>query len=215
MKIFQYMLLVVAAATTGCSSEIPDAKNEKKSSNVATADNEGVVTAEIDANAKSDQTVVASPNSKVAEASVTFPPGSVALSTSMAFGEATDASAAVVAELGLESAVVKSAAPVFLGPSSGTAAATAGTIGLSLPLPLSDLGLGLGLTNAAGKLVFLYAYYSSEGWKSGVKPLTAADLVGTFLRADILGFGYFQIAYLAGSVDAKEVVSQIRPTLKK
>lgn len=216
MKTNQYLSSIFSLAligVTACSSNVPDAENKKKSSNVATTDTDGVVTAEVDADAKTEQTVVSSPNSKIAETAVSFPPGTLAVSTTIALGEATESSNSMVTELGLASAIVKSATPVFVGSATGDAPITAGAIGLSLPLPLSDLGLGL--TTAGGKLVFLYAYYSSAGWKTGVKPLTAADLVGTFLHADVLGFGYFQIAYMATAVEAKEIVTLIRPSLKK
>jgi hypothetical protein len=43
-RIFLPFVLLILSA---CSSTIPDAKSEKKSSNVKTTDNNGVVTAEV------------------------------------------------------------------------------------------------------------------------------------------------------------------------
>ena len=143
---------------------------------------------------------------------MTISPGSLSIPVSMSMGVAGDKSAAIVSESGLTSAVVKAAAPLFAGPVSGSEALVTGALAIGLPLPLSDSALAL--TGTSGKLVFLYVIYTSTGWKSGVKPLTAADLVGTFLRTGVKGFGYFQIAYLATAVEEKEVSSSIRPALK-
>ena len=207
------LISIALVSFFACSSSIPEVENNKKSSNVATTEKDGVVTAEIDANAKSDQTVVASSNSAVADASVSFPPGSLAISTSIALGEATDSGSAFITELGLSAAVVKAAAPVFIGVAAGDMPVTGQSIALSLPLPMSESAVKL--TTATGKLVFFYAIFTAEGWKSGVKPLTSTDLVGTFLQTKILGLGYFQVAYLTTSVEAKEMTTAIRPALKK
>ena len=206
-----FSLLVITSVS--CSSSIPDAESNKKSSNVATTEKDGVVTAEISSSSTSDQTVVASSSSEIADASITFPPGSIAVNTSMALGEATDTSSAIVTELGLATAVVKSAAPVFIGTAAIADMPTAASaLALSLPLPLSDSGIKL--TAETGKLVFFYAILTKEGWKSGVKPLTSADLVGTFLSTKVLGLGYFQISYVTTAVEAKEMTTAIRPSLK-
>lgn len=108
---------------------------------------------------------------------------------------------------------MKAAAPVYIGAATGDMPVAAQSIALSLPLPLSAAGTNL--TTASGKLVFFYAILTAEGWKSGVKPLTSKDLVGTYLNTKILGLGYFQIAYLTTSIEAKEMTTALRPSLKK
>jgi hypothetical protein len=204
---------LLAVAAPACSSDVEDVESTHQSSNVPTTEENGVVSAELKADATTDQTVVASAGSNVADAAVTIPPGSLAVTTTIALGEAEDQSAAILkATTGAEQVVTKSASPLFAGP-TGDPVATAGDLLIDLPLPVDAASLSL--TTAAGKLVFLYSVYTSEGWKSGVKTLTTANLVGTFLHTGIKGFGYFQIAYVPTSVEDKEVVTETKPSLKK
>lgn len=209
------LLVAGAIFAIGCDSSIPDAKSNRRQSNVQTTEQNGVVTADINASATSHQTIVASSTSEVAESAIIFPPGSLTINTSVSLGTAVDKSSTIATEVGLTTAIAKAAAPLYAAPATGDIPTLSGQIAIVMPLPIQDMKVsGLTTISDAGKLVFFYLINTTEGWKSGVKPLTAADLKGTFLNTTVTGFGYFQIAYLADKVEAKEVVTQTRPSLK-
>jgi hypothetical protein len=203
----------LAATAAGCSSDIDDVESKHETSNVATTEEGGVVTAELTADATTDQRVVASGSSDVADASITIPPGALPTAGTIAVGQADDQSAALLKEAtGTDVAVSQAVAPLYAAPTADPIATT-GTLAITLPLPIDASSLKL--TTAAGKLVFIYLVYTKDGYKSGVKTLTTANLVGTFVHTDVLGFGYFQLAYVPATVEDKEVTSKSKPGLKK
>src|SRR5690606_4081485 len=108
---------------------------------------------------------------------------------------ATDLSSSILSENALTATLVTKGPAFFAAPSAGDPPVVSKPLTLSLPIPPPDGGYGL--MASSGKLVFVYVILTSDGWKSGVKPLTASDLAGTFLRTEVLGLGYFQIAYMA------------------
>jgi hypothetical protein len=216
-------ILFMAATVTGlsaCDSNISDAESKKRSSTVATEDTDGVIKGTITSAAGG--TLVASPNSLVADAAVVIPAGALAVDTELSMGEAQSASATLVTELGIAETnlLVSESSPVFIGAAAATAVASPMQIYLPLPVDTSSNLSGLGLTKtnvtlASAKLVFLYTVYVDGGYKSGVKALTAANLVGTFVNMEVKGFGYFQIAYFTTAVEEKEVTTLRQPTLKR
>lgn len=213
---YKYVLisaLTVSGLLCACDSKIDDLESKKESSNVAFTDSDGVVTATIDAAASSDQILVASPNSKVADASITVPPGALAVSTAISLGEASDQSSAILTELGV-STIGTPSTPVYVGPTSATPPNVAVPLTVKLPLPLGDLNTpnSLAATGTESKLVLLYVIYNN-GWKSGVIPLTSDSFIGAFLKQAVQGFGYFQIVYLASAVAEKNGTSVLVPSL--
>ncbi len=209
---FLRLAVVLGLTLSGCSSSIPDLTSGRKASNVATTEADGVVTAKINPSATTDQTVVGSTTSNVADASISFPPGALAIETTLAVGEAVDLSAGIASAAGLTAVVATKGAPLFAAPATGDIPLLTKDVTIVLPLPVSANGLSL--TATSGKLVFLYTVYTSTGWKSGVKPLTAANLVGTFLKTEVKGLGYFQIAYLSEKVEEKEFDTTTQPGLQ-
>ena len=215
---FKYVLVLSSILTAGgiiagCGSKIDDLESARQSSNVAYTDANGVVTATIDASATTNQVLVASPSSKVADAAIIIPPGALSVSTAITLGEATDHSAAILTELGVTS-VGATGTAVYAGPSGTTPPNTAVPLTVKLPLPLGDLNgpTGLNVADTESKLVLLYVVYA-DGWKSGAMPLTGANLKGAFLNASVLGFGYFQIVNLLNAVSEKKADSTIVPAL--
>jgi hypothetical protein len=212
MKKHRFLSFLLAASLmNSCDSKIDELESQRPSSNVATTEKDGVVTATIDPNATVDQILVASPTSKAADASVTFPPGALAVATDISIGEAIDQSSALLSELGVNG-LVQGGAPVYIGPASaGTTVDVAQPLTIQLPIPLEDLSL-TGLADDDSKLVLIYVIHNN-GWKSGIIPLTKENLVGAFLKVALKGLGYFQVAYLATAATTKEATSSIRPAL--
>jgi hypothetical protein len=202
----------LAVAALGCGSKIDDLHSERPTSNIPVTESDGVVTATISAAATSDQKVVGSPSSKAADTSATFPPGSLAVDTDIAIGEATDKASDLLTELGVDNAV-QAGSPVYVGPAAGTPPDLSAPLTIQIPLPLEDIGLSL--ADAESKLVLIYAIYDN-GWKTGMIPLTADNLLGAFVKQNLSGMGYFQIVYLATASGAKEeIASAVVPSLGK
>ncbi len=204
--------LLIAGALVGCDSSIGDLKSNKPASNIETTESNGIITGTITAPNTSDQFMVASASSSVAESSINFPPGALAVTTTISMGPAVDQSATIISEAGSGALLAKAGNPLFIAPPSGSTPNLQSPLTLNMPLPLSDVKLSLNA--ATGKLVFIYAISTADGWKSGVKPLTAENLLGTFLNIEVKGLGYFQIAYLATAVAENEATSSVRPELK-
>ena len=203
---------LIAVTAWGCDSAVPKLESSDAKSTVATTEVNGVVTAKLPANTSA--TVVASPTSSVAGTSFTVPVGALAVETEVSMGEAEDQADAILTALAGSGEVVvaKKGAPVYIGP-TGDAVAVAQPMSLSIPLPM-DSAEKTALLATTGKLVFFYSIYVDGAWKSGVKPFTASDLVGTFLNQKIAGFGYFQIVYLSAGIEEAEVTSDRQPGLK-
>lgn len=212
MKVQSLLTLIMTAALSlACESEIEDVESQRPTSNVAFTEVDGVVTATISSANSSDQILVASAASKAADAQVTFPPGALAIDTKISIGEATDQSTAILNELGSNS-LVQAGSPVYIGPTAAGSTVEVGqALTIQLPIPLETLGTS-GLVTATSKLVLIYTIYN-KGWKSGLIPLTKENLVGAFLKISLSGLGYFQVAYLASDGTMKEVTSAIRPAL--
>lgn len=194
----------VTAFAQACDSSIGDISSERVTSNVATEEDEdGNVTAT--ALAAGETVVVASRNSEATESYVTVPSGALAVDTEIEMGDAGDAADSVLAALSIseqDNAIVQKGTPLYVGPTED-AVELSNPLAITIPLPVETEGADL--TTVSGKLVYIYIIYTEDGWKAGVKSLTAANLIGTFVRSDFKGFGYFQIAFFASEVEDREV----------
>lgn len=194
-----------------CESQIDDVESTRLTGNVAVTEANGVVTGTISSSATTDQIMVSSANSEIADTAVTFPPGALAVSTELALGKASDKSVAVLGELGVTDGL-PAAAPVYVGPASGTPPALGNPLTIQLPLPLDELELA---DTGTSKLVLVYVIYVNSVWKAGMIPLTTENLEGTFVKQELPGLGYYQIVYLNSARGQKEVTSEVRPGLNK
>jgi hypothetical protein len=192
-----------------CESQVDDLKTERLTSNIAVTEANGVVTGTVSSTATTDQIMVASPVSEIADTAVTFPPGALAVSTELALGKAGDKSLAVLGELGVTDGVAATAA-VYAGPVSGTPPAVGEPLTIQLPLPLDDLTLA---NTDTSKLALLYVIYVNSAWKAGIIPLTTANLEGAFVKQELPGLCYFQIVYMNTARGEKDATSQVRPGL--
>lgn len=207
----KFVFLSLALLATACGSKVDDLESKRPTSSIATTDSDGVVTGTIDAAATSDQIMVASPNADAADSSVIFPPGSLAVSTEIAIGDASDQSSAILNELGV-SPLATAGTAVFIAPAEATPPNVATPLTIQLPLPL-DFGTTSLADGATSKLALLYVVYQ-DGWKSGLIPLTSESFVGAFLKQAVDGLGYFQIVYLPSAVSEQEATaSSIVPAL--
>jgi hypothetical protein len=208
------MFLAIAFTSmllAACESQVEDLESTRLASNIAVTEANGVVTGTISSTASTDQIMVSSANSEIADSAVTFPPGALAVSTELALGKASDKSVAVLAELAVTDGL-PAAAPVYVGPVSGTPPVLGNALTIQLPLPLDELGLADAGTS---KLVLVYVIYVNSTWKSGMIPLTTENLEGTFVKQELPGLGYYQIIYLNSARGQKEVSSEVRPGLDK
>lgn len=209
----QYFLAIAFTSMllAACESQIDDLESTRLTSNIVVTEANGVVTGTISSSATTDQIMVASANSEVADTAVTFPPGALAVSTELALGKAGDKSVAVLTELGVSDGL-PAAAPVYVGPASGTPPVLGEALTIQLPLPLDDLELA---DTGTSKLVLVYVIYVNNSWKAGMIPLTTENLEGTFVKQELPGLGYYQIVYLNSARGQKEVTSEVRPSLAK
>jgi hypothetical protein len=210
IKLFGTFALT-ALLISGCDSKIEDLESIRPTSNIPVTESNGVVTGTVSSTATTDQRIVASASSKVADASVTFPPGALAVSTEISVGVATDKSAGILAELGVTDAL-QSMDPLYVGPGTGTPPAVAAPLTIQLPLPLEDLEAGLHV-HGDSKLALLYLVYNN-GWKAGLIPLNHDNLIGAFMKQSMPGLGYFQIVYMNSAKGELDASSQITPELK-
>lgn len=194
-----------------CESQVEDLETTRLTSNIAVTEANGVVTGTISSSATTDQIMVSSANSEIADTAVTFPPGALAISTELALGKAGDKSTSVLTELGVSDGL-PAAAPVYVGPASGTPPVLGNPLTIQLPLPLDELDL---VDTGTSKLVLVYVIYVNNSWKSGLIPLTTENLEGTFVKQELPGLGYYQIVYLNSARGQKEVTSEVRPGLEK
>ncbi|HYX32690.1 MAG TPA: hypothetical protein VE954_06220 [Oligoflexus sp.] len=208
---FFISLAVTSTLMMGCDSKIEDLESTRPSSNIPVTEVDGVVTGTVSSTATTDQIMVASTSSEIADSAVTFPPGALSISTAIALGQATDRNTVVMTELGITNAV-HATAPVYVGPASGTPPVVGQPLTIQLPLPLEESGTSLVADGELSKLVLTYVIYDG-GWKSGMIPLTSADLSGAYVKQAMAGMGYFQIVYLTKAAAEKEVTSQVRPGL--
>lgn len=194
-----------------CESQVDDLKTTRLTSNIAVTESDGVVTGTISSSATTDQIMVASASSEIADSAVTFPPGALAVSAELALGKASDKSVSVLTELGVTDGL-PATAPVYVGPASGTPPVLGEALTIQLPLPLDELTLA---DTGTSKLVLVYVIYVNGTWKSGMIPLTTENLEGTFVKQELPGLGYYQIVYLNSAQGEKEVTSAVRPGLDK
>jgi hypothetical protein len=192
-----------------CESQVDDLQSTRLTSNITVTESNGVVTGTVNHTATTDQIMVASATSDIADAAVTFPPGALAVSTELALGQAGDKSVAVLAELGVTDGV-PATAPVYAGPVSGTPPELGKALTIQLPLPLDELSLA---DTGTSKLVLVYVVYDNGSWKSGMIPLTSANLEGAYVKQELNGLGYYQIVYMNTAKGEKEVTSQVQPGL--
>lgn len=205
-------LLASLTFSFSCGSNIDDLESERTASNIVTTEADGVVTATIQASATTDQILVGSASSKAADAAVIFPPGSLAVDTSISIGEAVNKSSEILTEIGM-SGLVQAGDPVYIGSSTAGATVTvAQPLTVQLPLPLEKLE-GAGLQATSSKLVILYTIFKDGAWVSGSLPVDSSLIVGTLMRLSFKGVGYFQLVYLATAGSSMEVTTAIRPLL--
>lgn len=200
------MVVALTAAASSCSSSIEDLSSGRQTSNVSTTESEGVLTGTFSASATSTQTMVYS-----SEASINIPPGALTVNANIQMGNAVDMGSQIVGEVGGGVQLVQGGTPLYVGADSDLALANPMTLNLPLPVTADSLKL----TAASGKLVFIYVVRTKTGWVSGMKPLTVENLVGTFIKLEVVGLGYFQIAYVTGEGATKEMTTALRPTVKK
>jgi hypothetical protein len=203
------LILTLMVTVASCDSTIEDASSKRAKTNVSYEDKNGLVTAQ--AKADADNTIVASGDSDSAGSYVDLPAGALAVDMELLMGDAEDESDAALTALGIDSgsnAIVSKSAPLYVNTESDDVK-LAKPMTVVLPIPKKD---GFTLM-ASAKLVFIYIIYTTDGYKAGIKALTAENLVGTFVTAEFEGLGYFQIAYFAKEVEETEV-DYTRPELK-
>jgi hypothetical protein len=211
MKKKKYFLAIAFTSMllAACESQVDDLKTVRPTSNITVTESNGVVTGTVSSTASTDQIMVASATSEIADSAVTFPPGALAVSTEIALGQAGDKSSAILAELGVTDGLPATAA-VYAGPVSGTPPTIGEALTIQLPLPLDELSLA---DTTTSKLALVYVIYVGGSWKGGMIPLTTANLEGAFVKQELPGLGYYQIVYMDSAKGEKEVTSQVRPGL--
>jgi hypothetical protein len=163
----------------------------------------GATTANVDANSASTQLVTASNNSSVKGSSVSFPPGSLAISTSITLEEgASVATPAFAAELNLGTDLTKSGTAVTLN--AGTATDAKLPFKLSIPLPVS-----LALAEDWANLVVLYKVTVVAGATNviGVIPRSEIEIVDGTAQISTQYFGSFQAAITKDVVTEKKEIA--------
>ncbi|MBC7529943.1 MAG: hypothetical protein H7318_00080, partial [Oligoflexus sp.] len=160
----------------------------------------GATTAAISASSLSTQLVSASPRSAVAGTSLSFPPGSLAISTSITIEEgASVATPALAAELNLGTDVTKSGTAVTVNP--GTATDTRIPFQLSIPLPVS-FALADDWSNL---IVFYKVTLVSEGKNViGIIPRSEIEIKNGAAQISTSHFGSFQTAITKDTVTEKK-----------
>ena len=179
------------------------------------ADKGGVLTAVISANTSLAQTVNASTSdSSISRASVTFPPGSLAISTSVTIEQgAALAAPAFASELGLDSAnsVSSAGTAIVISAAQNVNAVTPFTIAV----PLGD-GAGLADTDP-NLLVVIYRCWHADTNTvvMGVIPHSELTIKANTLEFSTKFFGQYQAAYTTQPVTTRvKATSTVQPLTK-
>lgn len=160
----------------------------------------GATTAAISASSLSTQLVSASSSSAVAGTSLSFPPGSLAISTSITIEEgASVATPTLAAELNLGTDVTKSGMAVTVNP--GTATDTRIPFQLSIPLPIS-----LALADDWSNLIVFYKVTIVNEGKNviGIIPRSEIEIKNGTAQISTSHFGSFQTAITKDTVTEKK-----------
>ncbi|MCX6109571.1 MAG: hypothetical protein NTZ90_08220 [Proteobacteria bacterium] len=204
-------IILLAFCLTGCikSSGFMKSKGGAIGANAdgiraqVQADKGGVLTAVISANTSLAQTVNASTSdSSISHASVTFPPGSLAISTSVTIEQgAALAAPAFASELGLDSAnsVSSAGTAIVISAAQNVNAVTPFTIAV----PLGD-GAGLADTDP-NLLVVIYRCWHADTNTvvMGVIPHSELTIKANTLEFSTKFFGQYQAAYTTQPVTTR------------
>ena len=150
----------------------------------------GATSGEVSAGSSLTQTMQAPPSSAVAGAAVSFPPGSIAVATTVSMEQAVPlATPVTAAQLGIFGNIASSGTPLVIQSSTKQDAVTPFTIAVSLPSEAA-----LDQSGYFDRLIILYKMQTASG----------ECYVGIILRSEITiknGFAYFSTSYF-GSYQA-------------
>ncbi|RYZ91179.1 MAG: DUF1566 domain-containing protein [Proteobacteria bacterium] len=170
-----------------------------KTFSVTTAPTDGGgVSAVFTANSSGNQLMQAADDSTIKDSSVSFPPGTLAISTTIRMEEgASFASAAMVSEMGLDTKVTQSGTAVAVVPNTPMDAKAPFVV--KIPLPVST---GLMLDDPWSKLVVMYRVNKVGEGKivNGILPRSDIVIENGVVSFQSLYFGSFQTAVTSVTV---------------
>jgi hypothetical protein len=173
---------------------------------VPAREQDGGTTGAVSAASLDTQVVQAGENSEVAGASVSFPPGSIAIDTeiTLSAGDEVILDAAAAASLDPGNQIVDEGVPVAVF--SSVALDTTEDFTVSVPLPS---GSSLSLQDGAMNLAVIYRVTKvSEGADFvGLIPADEIEVAGAFARVTTPHFGTFQAVYTQVPAAKKEIAA--------
>lgn len=168
----------------------------------------GVIVAKLDAQSKETQVIEVPSDTAVGGTSIEFPPGSLAIDTTLNIEEAVPInSKSMAAQLELGSPVVSAGTAVSIQPSTATDALEPFTIALSLP---QAAALHMAMNDPYANLLIIYKVMKAETnvVVAGVLPRSDLEVDGGKVRFKISHFGAYQAVLTStlATTTAKEVV---------
>jgi uncharacterized delta-60 repeat protein len=164
----------------------------------------------IDKNSATPQTIALdSTNEELAGTAVTFPPGSLSISTAITVEQAATIDSTMLQNIGLtDTGVAEAGAGVIIRPAENTEAVNPFTIQLPIPkttsLRLAD--------NTSNMVVLFHVWKNSESsLVGGVLPLSELTMVGGFITFDTKYFGAYQVTILTKKIEEKKEVVTTEP----
>lgn len=215
------LLLWIASlwvGTYGCIKGPGFLKQDSSSSLYAipsTDSGDGSTTGYLQPGSTTTQVLSASGSSAVAGASISFPPGSIGISTSITMEQGASVATSLSAtQLGVGS-VTSAAAAVHV--SSSTALDTGAPFTISLPLPTSTslTGNSMVLADPYAKLVVFYKcnWVSADKKYLGFIVRDGITIDGGLAKVDLSHFGSFQTAYVSTAPTTAMKVETTTPIL--
>lgn len=178
------------------------------------ADVDGVLTAGLDPNSTATQLIKASANSGIANTTIAFPPGAIAIAVDITIKAGSESfSSDLASELGLEgdSAVVGGSVPVQIDASQVVSLSSPFVLAMNLPA-----GAGLLDTNFDNLALMYQVKNEAEGrLESGIVPrdeLTVKD--GQALYSSYF-FGWFRLVLLSSPLKDRKVVADSKAKANK
>ncbi|MGE0173315.1 MAG: hypothetical protein AB7T49_11030 [Oligoflexales bacterium] len=175
----------------------------------AVAGDNGKVTVAVDIDSTATQTFEVTDDENLAGTSVSFPPGSLNVSTAITIEQSASLEDSVLADLELtDNSVSVAGSGVIIRPAASTAAALK-PFTIQLPVPGSSLRLQSNLAN----LAVLYHVWQSDGGKlvGGVLPFSALKVVDGIVYFDTKFFGAYQVMIMAAEIEETVEVTTEEP----
>jgi hypothetical protein len=179
----------------------------------ATSKDDGIFNAELKADSQFVQEVTMDGDSPFYGSSLSFPPGSLGIDTTIQIEEGISVAQSIASEFGLGQAIGGSNTPIAVQSSAGVDAVQPFTIGIAIP---SSFGLTINATNLDQLVVVFKAKLHSENrFVGGIIPRREILIENNQAKFTTKYFGVYQLALASVEITERKEAEVLSPVLTK